>query len=45
MTTQTKKTLEENFAIDSEEIDFEFISPGTPQKNSMVEQVLYTLYY
>ena len=38
------KTLEENFAKNTEEIDFEFTSSGTPQKNVMVEWGLATLY-
>ena len=38
------KTLEENFAKNTEEIDFEFTSSGTPQKNSVVKRVFATIY-
>ena len=31
------KTLEENFMKNSEEIKFEFTSPGNPQQNGVVE--------
>ena len=39
------KTLEENWAKNSEEIKFEFTSPGTPQQNDVVEWEFTTLYY
>ena len=38
------KTLEENCMKSFEEIKFEFRSPGTPQKNGVVEWVFDTLY-
>ena len=39
------KTLEENCMKSFEEIKFEFTSPGTPQKNGVVEWVFDTIYY
>ena len=39
------KTLEENCVKHSEEIKFEFMSPGTTQKNRLVEQGFATLYF
>ena len=39
-----KNTLKENCAKNSEDIKFEFTSPGTPQKNGVVEQGFATLY-
>ena len=42
--TGEKKILEENCAWHFEEINFYFRSPGTPQKNGMVEWVFATLY-
>ena len=39
-----EKTLEEHFMKNFEEIKFEFTSPGTPQKNVVVEQIFATLY-
>ena len=39
------KTLEGKFTKKSVEIKFGFMSPGTPQKNGIVERVFYTLHY
>ena len=39
------KIFEENCAKKFEEINFEFISPGTPQKNGVIERGFATLYY
>ena len=39
-----KKSLEDNSAKKIKEIDFEFTSTGTPQKNGLAEQVFDTLY-
>ena len=39
------KTLEESCAKSFEEIKFEFMSPGTPQKNGVVGQGFDTAYY
>ena len=38
------KTLKENCINNLEEIKFEFTSPGTPQKNGVVERGFATLY-
>ena len=38
------KTIKENCAKNFEEIKFEFTSPGTPQKNGVVERGFATLY-
>ena len=38
------KAFEENCVKNFEEIKFEFTSPGTPQKSSVVEWVFATLY-
>ena len=40
-----KRTLEENWAENSEEIHFEFMSPGTPEQNGVIERGYYTIYY
>ena len=37
------KTLKENYAINFGEINFEFTSPRTPQKNGVIERVFSTL--
>ena len=38
------KTIEENYAKISKEINFELTSLGTPQKKSMLERGIATLY-
>ena len=38
------KTLKENYAIIFGEINFEFTSPRTPQKNGVIERVFATIY-
>ena len=38
------KTLEENCTKKFEEINFEFVSPSTPQKNGVIERGFTTLY-
>ena len=42
--TGENKTLKENCAKHFEKNNFEFTSPGTPQKNSVVKQGFATLY-
>ena len=40
-----KRTPEENWAENSEEIHFEFMSRGTPEQNGVIEQRSYSINY
>ena len=42
--TVEDKTLKEKCAKSSEEINFSFLSPGTPQKNCVIEWGFDTIY-
>ena len=45
MKNQEKTRLLKKIAQKNEEINFEFISPGTPQKNGVIEQGFAAIYY